>query len=386
MVMLGLAIDVSRIYMVRAELQNAADAAALTAARELDGGTGGIDNAVARAQATVLANNNTKQGFGNAGASAVNIVSVEFAVNLDDDPYMNAAAAKDPATVANIRFVRVTTASATTNILFAVSVLGSSHVESRSAVAGMSVDLSGICDFFPMAVSLTNPTPAVGTLFTLTFTKGTGEKCPPTVGGSDAKLCDQEYIILEVPNINGNGQVETALLTAGLPNFCKKLGDNINMTPSSNTNNGPKASGEGANTRMNGNDGDGDYPNGYSNALQPGTFPPDTNIQENITYDQYLNHTAVTAPNPNGPGEDDRRILISPIITPGVYPNYTTGINHWGKFFIKKRAVVSNGSCDPLAGCGALEVEYIGRANTGSAFGDPDPTCSSGLTAPVLYR
>src|SRR4029079_1607841 len=113
MVMLGLAIDVSRIYMVRAELQNAADAAALTAARELNGGTTGIDNAVTRANNIV----NT-QGFGKVG---VTVATVEFAVNLNDDPYMNAGAAKDATKVKNIRFVRVTTQATTTNILFAVS-------------------------------------------------------------------------------------------------------------------------------------------------------------------------------------------------------------------------------------------------------------------------
>src|SRR6266478_9618643 len=62
MLVLGLAIDVSRIYMVRAELQNAADAAVLTAARELNGGTTGIDNAVTRAN-----NVANTQGFGKAG-------------------------------------------------------------------------------------------------------------------------------------------------------------------------------------------------------------------------------------------------------------------------------------------------------------------------------
>ena len=51
--LVGLCIDVSRIYMVRAELQNAADAAALTAARELNAGAGGIDDAVIRANAVV---------------------------------------------------------------------------------------------------------------------------------------------------------------------------------------------------------------------------------------------------------------------------------------------------------------------------------------------
>src|SRR5437879_2196193 len=72
--MLGLCIDVSRIYMVRAELQNAADAAALTAARELNSGTTGIDAAVVRANNII----NT-QGFGKTGVS---VALVEFAINL----------------------------------------------------------------------------------------------------------------------------------------------------------------------------------------------------------------------------------------------------------------------------------------------------------------
>jgi hypothetical protein len=375
--MVGLCLDVSRIYLVRAELQNAADAAALAGARELNGGTTGIDNAVAKALSIV----NTQ---GLRAKTNVGIATVEFATTLSGGgDFMSATDAKNAATVGSILFVRVTTQPTSTNILFASSALGASHVESRQAVAGTSVELSGICDFFPMAVSLTNPSPAIGTQFTLTFTRGDGAKCPPTVGGNDAKLCDQEYIILEVPNLVGNGTVETALLTAGLPNFCKKFGDNINMTPSSNQNNGPRNSGEGVNTRMNGNNGDGNYPNGYANQLLPSTFPPDTNIQENITYTQYKNGTAVMAPNPNGPGKFERRMLISPILTPGTYPNYTTNINHWGVFFMRKRSLISPGNCDPLAGCGALEVEYAGKANV-SASGDV--SCGSGLSTVVLYK
>src|SRR5512132_915577 len=88
--LVGLCVDVSRIYMVRAELQNAADAAALTAARELNGGTGGIDDAITRANAIV----NTR-GFGKAN---VTIATVEFATTVDGT-YMNATDAKAPATV-----------------------------------------------------------------------------------------------------------------------------------------------------------------------------------------------------------------------------------------------------------------------------------------------
>ena len=69
----------------------------------------------------------------------------------------------------------------------------------------------------------------------------------------------------------------------------------------------PVTAGDGVNTRMNGNDGNGVYPNGYANSLVPGTYPPDSNIRTNITYQQYKDGTAVTTPNPNGPGKGDRR-------------------------------------------------------------------------------
>src|SRR5262249_44019672 len=114
--MLGFAIDVSRIYMVRDELQNAADAAALTAARELNGGTGGIDNAVNQAT-NVIANNK-----GQKTKTNVSITTVEFAANLNDDPYKNATDAK--AVASTIRFVRVTTQTATTGIFFGINALG----------------------------------------------------------------------------------------------------------------------------------------------------------------------------------------------------------------------------------------------------------------------
>ena len=104
----------------------------------------------------------------------------------------------------------------------------------------------------------------MGALLTLNFNQGTG---------NTAVINDREYIILEVPDINGNGTGETATLAAGLPNFCKNLGDNINMTPSSNPNNGPRNSGDGMNTRFN------VYANGYGSALVPSSFPPDSNVR-----------------------------------------------------------------------------------------------------------
>jgi Flp pilus assembly protein TadG len=367
LLMVGLCLDISRIYLVRAELQNAADAAALTGARELNGGTGGIADAVNQAT-NVIANT---QGL--RAKTSVTIASVEFAVNLNG-PYWTQGANTD-ANAANIKYVRVTTQSTSTNILFASSALGAAHAESRQAVAGTSIGLSGICDFFPSAVALNDADndastgyrgftpPAKGTLLTLNFNQGTG---------NEAVLAPNDYIMLEVPDINGTGVVETALLTAGVRNYCKSLGDNINMTPSSNTNNGPKNAADGINTRF------GVYANGYGNQLQPGTFPPDTNLTETISATQYENSDPTAG--------NDRRMLVAAIIAPGTYPAYTTNILDWGVFFLKTKAATApqGQQCNTTPGCGSIYVEYVGKAQTGGTFGTP--TCDSGITTSVLYR
>ena len=351
--MLGLCIDVSRIYLVRAELQNAADAAALTAARELNGGTGGIDDAVNQA-INVIANNR-----GLKAKTGVTITSVEFAANLNDDPYLNAADAKNVAST--IRFVRVTTQSASTNILFGVRALGTSHTESTNAVAGKSVDLSGLCDFFPAAVGLANPSPSPGTLMTLKFAQGSG---------NSAVINDKDYIVLDVPCITGNGDVETARLAAGEPCACNGLGGNINMTPSSNFGNGGSAAGDGMNTRF------GVYARGYGNALTPANYASDTNVSETITYAQYINS--------NPTAGNDRRVIVAPIIAPDTYPANTNGrILAWGKFFLRTKMFVTNGNCANNPPCGSMTVEYIGQSNVGASG---PVACNSGLTTTVLYR
>lgn len=365
--MLGLCIDVSRIYMVRAELQNAADAAALSAARELNSGITGINDAVDRGTNIV----NT-QGFEKFG---VTIASVEFSANVDG-PFMNEAAATvNASTAATIRYVRTTTQTTQTAILFGLAALGSTHVESRSAVAGMSLGVNTICDFFPIAVALTNPNPAPNTVMTLNFTQGTG---------SSATLADRDYIILEVPDINGNGAVETALLTAGLTNICQSLNVNVpfHMTPSANVNNGPRQITDGVNTRFN------IYAGGYGNQLKPNTFPPDSNIQEDITFDQYDNGTAVTPPNPNAPGQDDRRIMLVPIVAPGTYTGSPVSAPtiKFGAFFLKRRGIVDNPCSQATSACARMEVEWIDESLIlGRGFVNPTD-CSSNLALVVLYQ
>lgn len=359
----GLCIDISRLYMTHTELKNAADAAALAAARELNSGSSGIDDAVTRANAIV-----NDYGF---NRTAITITNVEFAVNLNGS-YVSAATARTAPQ--NIRFVRVTTQSVSTTMLFSSAALGGSKTQTGQSVAGMSVGINTICDFFPVAVALTDINPAPNTTMTLTFTQGSN---------NSATLVDKNYIVLEVPDINGNGSPETAVLSAGLTSICQSLNVNVpfHMTPSANQNNGPKQISDGINTRFN------IYANGYGNALQPSTFPPDSNVQQNITFDQYNNRTAVTPPNPNAPGQDDRRILVVPIVAPGTYSGTPVGAPtlKFGAFFLKSIATVSN-PCSQGGPCGNLQVEWIDERLVIGKGGFVPGGGTSNLTIPVLYQ
>ena len=359
----GLCIDISRLYMTHTELKNAADAAALAAARELNSGTSGIDDAVTRANAIV-----NNYGF---SRTAITIASVEFAVNLNGS-YVPAATAR--LAPQNIRFVRVTTQSVSTTMLFSSAALGGSRTQTGQSVAGMSVGVNTICDFFPVAVALTDINPAPNTTMTLTFTQGSN---------NSATLVNGNYIVLEVPDINGNGSPETAVLSAGLTNICQTLNTNVpfHMTPSANQNNGPRQITDGINTRFN------IYANGYGNALVPSTYPPDSNVQQNITFDQYDNRTAVTAPNPNAPGKDDRRILVVPIVAPGTYSGTPVSAPtlKFGAFFLKSQSTVSN-PCSQGGPCGNLQVEWIDERLVIGRGGFVPGGGTSNLTIPVLYQ
>jgi hypothetical protein len=207
---------------------------------------------------------------------------------------------------------------------------------------------------------------------TLHFVQGTG---------NSATLADKDYIILEVPDINGNGAPETAVLSAGITSICQTLNTTLpfHMTPSSNINNGPRQISDGVNTRFN------QYANGYGNALQPGSFPPDSNIQENITYDQYNNRTAVTPPSPNAPGKDARRILIVPIVAPGTYSPPNAVVIKFAAFFIRRAVTVQN-PCSQAGNCAVLDVEWVDEALVIGRGGFTPGGGDSNLTIPVLYK
>ena len=188
--------------------------------------------------------------------------------------------------------------------------------------------------------------------------------------GNTATIHNMDYIVLEVPCITGNGDVETARLAAGEPCACNGLGGNIAMTPSSNFGNGGSAAGDGMNTRF------GDYANGYGGWLTSSNFASDTNVSDTITYSQYIDKVPTQG--------NERRVVIAPIIAPGDYPANTNGqILAWGKFFLRKRMFVDNGNCANNPPCGEMLVEFVGKADVGATG---PVACGSGLRTSVLYR
>lgn len=345
----GLCVDVGHWYLVAGELQNAADAAALAATSSLDATAGGITQAVDRAVATV-----NKYEFNGTNAT-IERTDVRFATQLSTfDAGTGLSETDAKASPANIRFVKVTVPPKSIGVFFASIATNSSTINlSRSAVAGLSVDLNSFGNIVPLALvedSSTGFQFISGGQYTVSVNNGS--KLP--VGG--------EYLILDLTSSRGSNTDLRELLA---------IGSDGNVTsgqtiPVRTGNKSGQISG-GIDTRF----------DDYSGGLDSVSFPPDANIREGITRAQY--RELITAP--SHPGVWDRRILVLPIITPSQYNAGTNTITptKFGAFFMTSK--VGGGQPD-------LHLEYIGTpAVIGN--GGYDPTGGVGtpnVTTAVLYR
>jgi Flp pilus assembly protein TadG len=148
---IGLGVDLSHLYSVKTELQNAADSAALAGASALLlPAESRIATAVDRAVETL---NKNKYDFNNEQFDEVMTKTaqrdlIEFAVNLDGPYYKESSAA----TMSNIRFVKVTTPTVPVNVFFSIPILGLSRTMSTTATSGLSVNSNVFCNYVPIAV------------------------------------------------------------------------------------------------------------------------------------------------------------------------------------------------------------------------------------------
>lgn len=337
----GLGIDISRFYLVKTELQNAADAAALAAVSALNGGSLGITNAVKEATKQL-----NKYDFNKTG---IEIATVEFSQTLDGG-YVPAVAAQAQAD--KIRFVRVTTAPSAVGISFAQVVLGNSKNLSATATAGYSVPLTDICNFLPITV-IDYGTPIVP-YQTYTFRAQSGAMVSPG-----------NYQILALA---GAGGADARVGLAAGVDACAGPG----ATYAVDTKTGVTAGAvrQGINTRFD------EY---QTSQVNPNDMPPDTNIQEDITWDQYKSGSPTRSP--SHPGEYGRRVVYIPIVK---YEEYDQGRNivkfdRIGQFFLQTKVGGGSG--------GDLRAEYIHDATIGIGSYNPNGGGTNNLLAtPVLYK
>ena len=339
----GLCVDISHFYLVKTELQNAADAAALAGASALNSSELGITKARQRAGETM-----NRYEFNHTGIT-VPPANVTFAVNLDG-PYMDETSAK--AQAKKIRFVRVSTPASPVKVFFAASVLGGEQELVAEATAGMSVPLTSVCDFLPVSVIDYGTPITAGSVYTF--------RSAPS-----GTVSPGNYQLLAVA---GQGGQDVRIGIASGVDACASPGEEYAVDTKTGVTAGPVR--VGVNTRF----------DEYGPQVDPATQPPDTNVKENIIYDDYKEGRQTQAP--THPGVDGRRIVIIPIVLQSEYDpgRNVVRFNRFGLFFLRKKVGGGSG--------GELEAEYIddptvvGRGGVGGGT-----AAANGLLAkPVLYQ
>jgi Flp pilus assembly protein TadG len=345
----GMAVDISHFYSVKAEMQNAADAAAIAAASRLNSTAGGINFAVA--EATKVLN---KYDFNNNDV-VVNNADVTFSVNLNGT-YMDQATATGNAT--NVRFVKVTIPPKPFNVSFIALVVGRTQNLGATATAGMSVGLTmnKFYSAYTFVQSTANPI-VTGQDYTLSA-QGWNNNSPSSYrvlsgpGGdmvTTGSIHAYGYIGTSYTVAQLSGQSPAGNLTA--PSMCRYAQI-------------------GTNTRF------GDYT--VHPQANPVDEPPDTITDENITYAQYRDMQGRGVVERTD-GMPNRRIMTLPISTNTNYntTNGTVTADALGAFFIRRKVGTD---------C-TLEVEYIGdRIAVPVGTYQPGLSQMGGLSIPLLYK
>ncbi|HLA09817.1 MAG TPA: pilus assembly protein TadG-related protein [Pyrinomonadaceae bacterium] len=357
----GLAVDISHFYLVKAELQNAADAASLAAASSINSNPSGIIEGTSRAVAQMnnYEFNNTNIVFSRS--------DVQWAANLEG-PYISEAAAATPGQAPTIRFAKVTTPSSSVGVSFAALILGASKNLSATATAGLSIPLNTFCNFIPLSVLIDNDDSLLVPGQTYVIRANTGGS--PSPGN---------YQILAVA---GAGGVDVGYGIGSGVDACAKPGDEYSVDTKPGLTSGKVRT--GVNSRFD------DY---QGSQLDPVNQPPDTNIKENITWDDYQRYFGCGRPNaigcnsqyfrePSHDGVDMRRVVLIPLVKVSEYDQGRNVVRffRFGAFFLKTKVGGGNG--------GELEAEYI-EDRIAIGEGQYDPTGPAGdplLAAPVLYK
>jgi Flp pilus assembly protein TadG len=185
--MMGFAIDLGRLYLIRGELNQAANAMALAAAAQLVGTSASLDNATTAAQQSLDNTNNlaNKYNFGSLaiGQTTGNLSSTVnppafFATVADATGASGSSGTEADGTTA--RHVQVSVTADAPLLFWGMLSVGQSRKTSVAgqALAGISAPLCTACGIVPFAVAALDSTdtvnfgfgdPTAGTLYTFAF-------------------------------------------------------------------------------------------------------------------------------------------------------------------------------------------------------------------------
>ena len=386
----GLGVDLSHFYLAKTEMQNAADAAALAGASALtlpnpDRITTAVNRAVDLLNTNKYNFNNKSFAVDRNSLCGTGQACVLFAEDLDGS-YVSEAIAHDSPD--NIRFIKVTTPSKPVSVIFASPVLGSSLALTAKATAGLSVPGNVRTCIAPLSAVAPNPgeafpTGAEGICPTSgiqKYTDGTPD-CDPTKefckgclytirSGPATNPSPGNYQILACAGAGG-ADVRTALAAYGEGCKCGNVsaGDEIGVDTKPGDTAGPVQ--DGLNVRFD------DYKGAvkYSEAT-----PPDLNVAESITYDQYSKGTPSQDPVDGHEGKPDRRVLVIPLIQDNEFD--------MGRDVVHVKGLAGFFMRDPVGKKknGDITVEYVGGDVKGITGLDPSGGSSTNIVTPVLYR
>ncbi len=237
--MLGLALDMGRMFILKSELQAYTDAAALAAAARLDGTSTGVAAAETAARSGPSGPPNAVN-FSTTALSSSNITTGYF-TSSTGTPVTYANAVSAPTN--NYSFVSVT---ATYPLpLYFMPTLGavngswsvsSSYNVSAVAVAGQRAGAAGPTNIVPLTPYALDPAAAnfgfsVGTQYTLKWANGSTTGCAGDSGWNPANLPPQhDFIDLGWGN-SSNAQVKTAIENGNCPACPIGVGSLLNGIP-----------------------------------------------------------------------------------------------------------------------------------------------------------
>ena len=247
----GLAMDGGHAMLNKTRLQNTVDAAALSAAKELD--LNGDENLARTAAMQAFASNAGLAGNQELGEAftdgTINVV-VQFSATLD--PFVPGTA--PPA------YVRVRATNFELPVAFAGLISTADKVVAASAVAGPSPTINTACNIAPMMVC---GDPAAGAPY-WGYSEGEPDVLKMSTNGSE--VGPGNFQLIRLGDNTGGADIRTAM--AGDYDGCATAGETVDTEPGNTV--GPVV--QGMNTRF----------NSYAGPMQgmEATYPPDVIIEQ----------------------------------------------------------------------------------------------------------